>query len=169
MLHHPTTGRSRAPRSLLLLVCTPIVLGACSGSTAVVTPPKVSGATAETCRELVEDLPRTLLDQEQHDVSKAGNQVQWGDPSLTLTCGVDLPDEVDEFSGCSEMGGTQWYVPTGREIEDAGATVTVHTLGTDPVVRVDVPSEYRPRFDSVVGTLGPVLAAHLTVTQACAH
>ncbi len=149
------------------MVASSFLLLSCDHHASIVSAPALSGTTATTCAELLDALPTTLVDSAQHSRASKGAQVQWGDPPLVLTCGVKIPSAVTDFASCSMMAGMQWFVPSGRSVENPDATVTVHTLGAEPVVRVDVPAKDRPRFDSVVSELGPVLAEHLTITNAC--
>src|SRR3954454_8956033 len=165
-LSHP--GHRRVARSFVLFSVAPVLLAGCSDAALVVSAPTLHGQAATACADLMDALPEKMLDSPSRTVNAADSQARWGSPPLVLTCGVSVPEEIDDFASCSLMAGVQWYVPTGRTIEDPQATVTVHTLGTEPVVRVDVPAADRPRFDSVVAALGPALLKHLRVVDRCA-
>lgn len=160
---------SAAPRprsrvvGVALTALSPLLLTGCTDS--VVAAPTLTGDTAEACQRIVKALPETIMGVSQHDVVD-GVQVQWGDPPLVLTCGVEQADDIEAWSACSVMGGVQFHI-NEKQTQNPDGPVTVHTLGTSPVVRLDVPVDVRPQFQQVVAAVAPVLKQDLTVRNRC--
>ncbi len=129
--------------------------------------PQLGAEDRAACEALLDDLPETLVDEERRLVAPAAARgAAWGDPPLVLTCGVDEPDEFDEFSLCIEANGIGWFVPPSQEEE--GVDVTITTVGHSPRVSVEIPGEYRPNgLASVMATLAPVVEAHLELVDPC--
>lgn len=146
------------------MAISPLLLTACGG-TEVIAAPVLEGRTATTCQQILADLPAEILGVSMHS-SSHDSQVQWGDPSLVLTCGVEQSTDVEAWSACSTFDGVQWYI-NAEQAEDPEADVTIETLGTDPIVRVDVPLDVRPQFDTVVAEIAPALKKHLAVVNRC--
>lgn len=162
-----TPARLSSPARTLglgLAALSPFLLSAC-GSTEVVAAPVLAGGTATTCQQLIADLPQEILGVSMHS-STNDSQVQWGDPSLMLTCGVPQSTDVEAWSACSVFDGVQWYI-NPKQTEDPGSDVTLETLGTDPIVRLDVPRDVRSQFDAVVAEIAPALTEHLRVVNRC--
>jgi len=141
---------------------------ACGGGAAEIDSPEVGPDDRRTCQELLDSLPDTLASQPQRDVEPADALgAAWGDPAITLTCGVALPAEYDEFSSCEEANGVGWFLPP-EQIEDQGLDVTFTAVGYRPLVQVRVPSSYRPEGPaSVIVELGPVVQDQLELVQDC--
>lgn len=156
------------PRPAQLLTVGLIALGAlvltgCDDD--VVAAPQLTDRTATACAALVKALPDTILGVQAHSQVE-GTQVQWGDPSLVLTCGVPQSSDVEAWSACSMLEGVQWYI-NPEQTQSADSDVTLETLGTDPVVRLDVPLDLRPRFDEVVAAVAPALLKNQKVINRC--
>lgn len=134
--------------SALLLV--PAVAG-CSGSGPVeVDSSSVNVADRATCETFLENVPATLVGQERRDVEPADAlAAAWGDPAITLTCGVSLPADFDRFATCVEADGVGWFVPVA-ESSDQSSDVTLTAAGYRPIVRVELPASYRPEGAATV-------------------
>lgn len=132
---------------------------------AVVAAPTLTGDTATQCADIVAGLPEEILGVSAHS-RVTGTQVQWGDPPLVLTCGVEQSAGVEAWSKCSVLDGVQWFIDP-QQYQNPDSDVTVETLGTEPIVRLDVPLDLRPRFDEVIGAVTPTLKQHLAVINAC--
>ncbi|HEU4811548.1 MAG TPA: DUF3515 domain-containing protein [Nocardioides sp.] len=126
-------------------------LASCSdtGPVAVDTP-SVSDADRATCAAFLDDLPHTLAGQERRDVTPSDALgAAWGDPAITLTCGVSLPADFDRFATCEEADGVGWFVPVA-ESSDQSSDVTLTAAGYRPIVRVQLPASYRPEGAATV-------------------
>ncbi|MFI2707845.1 DUF3515 family protein, partial [Nocardioides sp. CER28] len=84
-----------------------LVLTACGGPVEI-TPPPASARAA--CAKLAAALPTKLGDLAPVEFTpKDSYGGAWGDPPVTLTCGVDVPDGFGPTSGCDVINGVDWY------------------------------------------------------------
>jgi len=120
------------------------------------------------CEGFFDDLPATLNDEEPRDTEPADALgAAYGDPAMVLTCGVALPDDYDKFSSCEEANGVGWYVPL-EEIEDQAADVTLTAVGYQPVVRLEMPADYRPEgAAAAIAELATPVKDNLRLVEGC--
>ena len=82
-----------------------------------------------------------------------------------------MPTGFDRFSACQEVDGVGWYLPddqlvgtTDQDVPDA----TLGTIGWSPVVRLDVPADYRPAgVAAALADLAPAVKQHLRQVRPC--
>lgn len=143
-----------------------LALAGCGSDEVPVDSPAVSADVRAVCERLVATLPDTVSDQQRRPVDpEDALGAAWGDPAITLTCGVAMPDDFDEFSTCQEANGVGWYIPD-EATEDQGADVVMTTVGFEPVVRVQLPARYRPPAAAMVDLAAP-LRRTLEQVQPC--
>lgn len=133
-------------------------------------PAEVNTPDAEdraACRELVQALPDTLAGQERVDVEPAEYGAGWGDPAITLSCGVGLPEGFGPASSCLNADGVDWF-GADEETQDNGSEVTLTTVTLTPHVAVHFPASYRGGpVAAALSDLAPVLKRHLAAGTAC--
>lgn len=123
-----------------------------------------SRGDAGRCEALIAALPVVLSSQERRAVSPAAALgAAWGDPPIVLTCGGDW--EVPAAASCQEVDGVDWYVPEAA-FNDPAADVVMTTIGRAPVVRVELPADYRPPAAAMVD-LAPAIRQTLAPTTPC--
>jgi hypothetical protein len=128
-------------------------LTGCGGpGAASVTPPTPSASATSTCARLVAALPHRVADRhDRRDVTPASPYTAaWGDPAITLQCGVRPPNRPlsgDELT----VGRVTWLA--NRE----GDVVTWVSLGRRVTVELDVPAGYDDQ-DAVVADVSAVVA-----------
>lgn len=157
----------------MLAVLVP-ALAACSG-TPEIESYDLSPDEQAACEAFVADLPDVLAEQgrvevEPDDALGAG----YGDPAITVTCGVPVPDGFDQTSRCDEVNGVGWYVPDGSD-DDRTTDLRLSVPGYRPVVELVVPADYRPEDPNIgdattasaLATLSTVVADHLALEQRC--
>ena len=85
-------------------------------------PPALPEAAQRACRELIAALPTTLGDRPARPVDSSSPYVAaWGEPPVTLRCGVPKPAAYRPDSQVYDISGVRWFpVPRG-----AGTTWTV--------------------------------------------
>lgn len=129
--------------------------------------PQVAASDHAACAALLDGVPDELFDKGRRLVAPAAALgVAWGDPPIVLTCGVDEPEEFDEFSLCIEANGVGWFVPPSQEEE--GLDITITAVGHRPRVSVEIPAEYRPEgLASAMANLAPVVEEHLELVDPC--
>jgi hypothetical protein len=141
------------------------LLAAC-GPVDVATPP---ASAAKACAALADGVPKTLLKEPSREVSPADAGAAWGDPAVVLSCGVDMPKEFTPGASCEEINGVGWYVPTDQ-FADERLDLTIYTIGRSPVVRVEIPSDYRSNVafaGDTLSTLAPVIKKHTELEKPC--
>ncbi|MBD8869007.1 DUF3515 domain-containing protein [Nocardioides donggukensis] len=147
------------------VVASALLLAGCAGPVEIDAPP-VDNATARACAAFVEALPADLDGAERRDTTPAeARGAAWGDPAVTVTCGVGEPDGFTRFSACEEVDGVGWYVPD-EQLTDQGADAELTTIGVEPAVRLLVPAERRPPSGILV-ELSAVVADTLELARPC--
>lgn len=147
--------------SPLVLVAT---LAAGCGEGAVELPSyDVGPAQTAACATLLDALPEKFVGLEPREVyPDDAFGAAWGDPSVELTCGGGMPDDFTPGASCEEVEGVGWYVPI-NQFSDLREDLTIYTIGREPVVRLDVPAEYRREAafaaDALVTLAEPVKTA----------
>ncbi len=123
----------------------------------------LSEGEAAACRDLVAALPDRLGGAPMTDSDD--RTASWGD--IELTCGVDRPEEYDEYAPCIEIRKVGWFVPDDQ-LKDLGGDATATALTHTPYVALLVPADQRSgQVDQMLTELaGPVRSA-LEPTEPC--
>ncbi len=122
------------------------LLGGCSDAVNV-SPPATAGATAAQCRALQAQLPQTLMGRKRRDTSpSSAATAAWGDPAITLRCGVAEPgamnpaspqyDPHENQSVMIESSGLCWLT------QPVGSGFRFTTVKQQTFVEVNVPGAY---------------------------
>ena len=142
----PFATRSRRPWSARIrgvVAGTAVALVAGCGGPPEIAEPDLPAAQATACRDLVADLPDTLLDQQAVEVAGAGAYgAAWGDPALVLSCGVGALD-LTHAPPCLVVDGVGWVT------EESDDETAFTTEGYRPRVRVVVPDDYAPEASAL--------------------
>jgi Protein of unknown function (DUF3515) len=98
-------------------------------------PPRLTGAAQQACQELISALPTDLGDLPARPVdSPSPYVVAWGEPPVTLRCGVARPPAFLATAQVQQISGVTWFA------EQRGQT-TAWTVVDRPVyVEVLVPA-----------------------------
>jgi len=123
------------------------------------TEPTPPAAVVEQCTRVMAALPPTVLDQPRRTVEPGRLSAAWGDPTITLRCGVDKPAGLGAASECFEVNGVGWFA------EDAEGGYLFTTIGRPVYVQVGVPSEYAPEANALVDLAAAV--GTIPVDQPC--
>jgi hypothetical protein len=118
-----------------------LLLGACSGGPVELARPPAADRTA--CSTLAARLPARLADLASvaHTPDDAYGGA-WGDPPVTLTCGVGVPKGFGAASSCIDADGVDWFAPD-EETNDNHADITLTTVTLSPRVALHVPGSRR--------------------------
>ena len=108
------------------------------------TDPTPSPAVRQQCAAVMADLPATVLDQPRRTVEPGTLSAAWGDPTITLKCGVEKPPGLGDASECFEVNGVGWFA------EEAEGGYLFTTIGRSAYVQVGVPTEYAPEANALV-------------------
>jgi hypothetical protein len=153
-----------AVRGALLSVV--LLLAACGGGPVTLERPPAE--YRGTCARLAERLPEELADLAavaySPDDAYGG---AWGDPPLTLTCGVPSPEGFGPASSCLVVNGVDWFAPEDQTADnDADLTLTTATL--TPRVALHVPASRRgATLAAALVDLAAPLKATLTPGTRC--
>jgi hypothetical protein len=143
-----------------------LLLAGCGGGPVRLTPP--SAADRPACAKLAALLPDRLGDLDAVEFTpKDAEGGAWGDPALTLTCGVGVPETFGPTSTCDVVNGVDWFV-SDEERNDTRGDATLTTVSLSPRVAVHVPAKYRGNAleGALVDLAGPLKSA-LTVGTRC--
>ena len=149
---------SAAPLLATVLLAGVLLAGGCSRTVAM-TDPTPSPSVAEQCAAVMAALPDTVLDQPRRTVEPGRLSAAWGDPTITLRCGVAEPPGLGPESECFEVNGVGWFA------EEAQGGYLFTTIGRPAYVQVGVPTEYAPEANALVDVAEAV--QKLPVDQPC--
>ncbi len=158
----------RAPGPLAGIAGLALLASCSAGGPVAITEPDVSAADRAACTRFLAEVPDTLARQEKRSVTPSDALgAAWGDPAITVTCGVSVPDSFDEFSPCEEANGVGWYVPL-EESADQSSDLTFTAVGYRPIVEVVLPATYRPEgAAAVIAQLAAPVDEQLTLVKPC--
>lgn len=147
-------SRRTAPRILTAFsaLLTVTALAGC-GSTVQVMDPAVSPEVRAACSQVITALPDKVLGQQRRTTSGQLSGA-WGEPPLTLVCGIAEPDSMKLDTRCFEVNGVGWYAEEGQ----GGWLFT--TIGRTATVQVGVPNKYAPEADALTDLSKAVAAGN---------
>jgi hypothetical protein len=159
----PFAARGAALSGLLAL--TAGLLAGCGGPVEIARPPTADRAA---CAALAERLPHEVGDLDPVAFTpRDAEGGAWGDPPITLTCGVGVPHGFGPASSCITVDGVDWFAPD-EETGDNGADLTLTTVTLKPRVALHVPATYRgSTLAAVLVDLAAPLKDALTVGTRC--
>lgn len=140
-----------------------VVLAACGTGTGApaAAPPTPRGAAAEACAALDGALPGNVDGLPRDAEGAPRYTAAWGDPAISLRCGVDRPEILTPGSevyrptaDAVEVDGVSWL------LEDTGAGYRFTTTRRTVHLEVTVPDAYAPEVNALVD-LAPAVDAHL--------
>jgi hypothetical protein len=142
-----------------------LLLAACGGPVELARPPAADRAV---CARLAERLPERLADLTPVEFTpKDSSGGAWGDPAITLTCGVSAPAGFGPGSSCVVANGVDWFAPD-KETNDNGADLTLTTVTLRPRVALHVPATHRgARLAAALADLSGPLESTLTQDGRC--
>ncbi|MEE6282254.1 DUF3515 domain-containing protein [Georgenia sunbinii] len=158
-----TTGPAkRRAGTAIVLGATAMLLAGCADPVSL---PPATYAADPACAEVLQVLPGTIGDAERRSI---GNQATaaWGDPPISLRCGVEPPPPTTERCITVEADGTSidWLALEGDDPmipehaqRDDGAWTFI-TYGRVPAIEVVVPTEQGgDQPTAVLVSLGPAV------------
>jgi hypothetical protein len=121
----------------------------------------------QTCRDLLADVPDTLGEREQREVTPPDALgAAWGDPAIVMTCGGE-PPALAPTAVCEEANGVGYFVEDAP-LKDESVDVTLVTVGYDPIITVEVPAEERPEgVAAAMAGLAATVEAHTELVRPC--
>lgn len=135
------------------------LLAGCSGPVDLAAP-RPEGTARTVCRELISHTPDVVDGKERREIAHPSPYTAaWGNPAITLSCGVPRPARLNAASECFEVNGVGWF----SEQRADGYRFT--TIGRKAYAQVLVPKKYVPS-DPLVD-LSRSINDHLPVVQPC--
>jgi hypothetical protein len=136
-----------------------MMLAGCSGPVDIAVPtPK--GTARTICSDLISHTPDVVDGTDRREIAHPSPYVAaWGDPAITLSCGVAKPAGLNAASECFEVNGVGWF----SEKQPDGYRFT--TIGRKAYAQVFVPDKYVPS-DPLVD-LSKAINDHLPVVRRC--
>ncbi|WP_040703784.1 DUF3515 domain-containing protein [Nocardiopsis salina] len=132
-----------------------LVATGCGPQTVQMSPPETDGTTTEVCSEFVAELPDTLLDAERAEVQPdSETMAAWGDPPISLRCGVPRPDDLQPDSLLEEVNGVAWL----PQPEDDPTMFTA--VGHEAYVELQVPSGHGAPAPALT-TVSDLISEHI--------
>ncbi|WP_258037045.1 MULTISPECIES: DUF3515 domain-containing protein [unclassified Streptomyces] len=121
-------------------------------STVSVESPRPEGEAAEACDAVLAALPERVEDEESREVPGDAEYVAaWGDPAITLRCGVERPaaltpgsETYRPTSDAIQVNDVSWLLE--QQADGYRFTTTERTV----YVEVEVPGAYAPEVDALV-------------------
>lgn len=108
------------------------------------TDPTPSEDVRAQCATVMAALPPTVLDQPRRTVEPGVLSAAWGDPTITLKCGVDKPPGLGAESECFEVNRVGWFA------EEAEGGYLFTTIGRPVYIQLGVPTDYAPEANALV-------------------
>ena len=152
-----------------VVACACLLLAGCGGGSTgpvEIDSPRLSAADQRACAQLLDSLPARFEGRSARKVTPADAPgAAWGDPPITLTCGVGVPASFDRLSQCVLVNGVGWYVP---EDEANGGDATFTAVGYRPRVALHVPGEDQPEGGAAaLADLAAPVRQHLRLVKPC--
>jgi hypothetical protein len=122
--------------------------------------PSPALADRTTCVRLLAVLPNKVLDQDRRKVEPGQFSAAWGDPAITLRCGVAKPGSLNAASQCFEVNGVGWFA------QPAASGYLFTTIGRRAYVEVGVPTRYSPEANALVD-LSAAVSSQDPLERAC--
>lgn len=148
------------PRSRRLAVVAGalILLGALAGCSTTIHVDPADDANNAACADVSVLLPDAIgdLDRVWTDAQATG---AWGDPTVVLRCGVDVPAPSDLV--CQTIGGVDWLVLAQEDERQR-----LVTYGRDPAVEVIIKRGSDIDFRSIVEKLSTSIQSGLQPSTA---
>ena len=117
-----------------------LALTACAGAVSVPDPSPSSTNVQAVCANVIRSLPSAVqnLARRSMDPPEAANVAAWGNPPVTLRCGVATPTSLTPTSEILSIASVDWYP------EKRSAGYVFVTVGRVANVEVSVPNNYQP-------------------------
>lgn len=106
------------------------------------------------------ELPEEVLDQGRRRVQPGSLSAAWGNPTITLRCGVPRPPTLTAGSPCIEVNSVGWFA------EEASGGYLFTTIGRAAFVEVGVPAAYAPEATALVD-LADAISEHVPRERPC--
>ncbi len=111
--------------------------------------PPLTGTAVAVCREVIAKLPSSVLGSPRRPVTGPEQNAAYGDPPVTLACGVAAP-RVTPTEDVTQLSGVCWVTRTG----DSSTIWT--TVDRSVPISVGVPGPRAGSAQKVIGFSAPI-------------
>ncbi|MGJ9423989.1 DUF3515 domain-containing protein [Aeromicrobium sp. CF3.5] len=146
-------------RSFLTSAIAVAAIGVLGGCSAGPYDFETEAGTGSSCQALIDAAPDAVLEEASTPVDSP-RVAAWGDPRITLRCGVTQPESLLPTSRCDDVDGVGWFT----EDEDGAQLFT--TIGRNPNVSMEVPSDYEPAGAALID-VGDLVKAMTRDVEPC--
>lgn len=135
-------SRGRAAAMAAAMAAAASLLGGCSTGHDLAQPTP-GEPLASHCATVMATLPETLGGQSRVGVDRL--VATWGDPAISVRCGVEKPAALEPTSRCDVINGVGWFAEEpGSPLRGAWRFTTIGRAG---FIEVVVPERYEPAGD----------------------
>lgn len=123
--------------------------------------------TADQCANVVIGLPDQLAGSKKRAVTGHPGALAWGDPPVTLVCGVPKPDGIETATNLTAVNGVTWMTTEDTDTSAYGLdgeNVLWVAVDREVYVAVAVPREHSG--SAVISPISKVLGERLASTGA---
>lgn len=123
--------------------------------------------TDDICANVVIGLPDTLDGRQKRAVTGHPGSLAWGDPPITLVCGVPKPEGIETETNIIAVNGVDWLVKEATDTSDyglPGENVLWTAVDREVYVSVAVPAD--ASGSGVISPISKVLGERLKGTGA---
>ncbi|WP_106848108.1 DUF3515 domain-containing protein [Blastococcus sp. Marseille-P5729] len=123
--------------------------------------------TEDVCANVVIGLPDELDGRQKRAVTGHPGSLAWGDPPITLVCGVPKPDDIETATNLTAVNGVTWMVEQDTDTSDyglPGSNVVWTAVDREVYVSVAVPSD--ASGSAIISPISKVLGERLKGTGA---
>ena len=142
-----------------------LLAGACGSGTVHPTSPSPSAAASPVCRDVLANVPSKVAGQPRRD-DDATWAAAWGDPPITLACGVERPSGFVASSPCTTVNGVDWFIPLSELDSTVPVDLTLTAVYRQAYLRVELPKDYWPPATALVD-LSSVVKEHDPASGHC--
>jgi len=120
-------------------------LSACGEAKVAVPTPTPNANDAAICSTLSQTLPQQVADQPKRTVANSPDlTAAWGNPPISLRCGVIKPAALEPTSSLITVNGIDWFA------QQLSAGWQFTSMNTSVFVEVTVPNDYSPEANALV-------------------
>lgn len=122
-----------------------LLFTACADSKVEITAPTPDNQAREICAHFLGRVPMKVADKSKRDVNgDSALTAAWGNPAITLRCGVSEPANMTPASQLVSVNEIDWFP------QELSAGWRFTSTNTSVRVEVSVPKEFQPEANALV-------------------
>jgi len=137
------------------VLSTLFLLGACGSGTVHVSSSAPPPSARSTCLGLLQNVPAKVAGQSRREDDSTW-AAAWGDPPITLTCGVAKPTGFVAGSPCTTVNGVDWFIPQTELDSTVPVDLSLTAIYRQVYLRLELPKDYWPPATALADLSGVV-------------